>query len=107
MSKPRNPKEKPGKAGEVTFVCPSCLARYRYNQSELARRAKLCDYCRVALVREDDAPNTFRCLHCTRRIVTPEGVWCTHFDCAPTPEGALRCSEFKPRAAKRRARRSK
>ena len=107
MSKPLNPKEKPGKAGEVTFVCPSCLIRYRYDQSEVDDRARLCDYCRVPLVREDRNYRALRCIHCGRRIITPEGVWCTHFDCAPTPEEASHCIEFKPRARPRRARRLK
>lgn len=107
MSKKSNQKEMPDKAGEVTFVCPSCLARYHYDRAELTGKAKLCHYCRVPLVQEGPGRNRFRCLNCTRRILTPEGVWCTHFERAPTANEGAQCTEFEARARQRRARRSR
>ena len=90
----------PSENATITLVCPSCLARYACPPSELGGQPRLCHYCRVPLVREDGSRNRFRCLGCTKRVITPEGVWCTQFERAPTPEEADRCREFEARSVR-------
>ena len=91
----------------TTRVCPSCLTKFVYDESEVGEPPANCIYCDVPLLSEGGPRCKFRCLRCARRIVTPEGIWCTHFDRAPTPDEDSCCRLFQARAGSRRARRSK
>ena len=107
MTKSSIQKKKASKENGVTMICPSCLTRYSYREDEVAGHVVLCGTCHAPLVREDRNRHRFRCLRCTGRMITPEGVWCTRFGRYPTPEEASCCTEFEARARKRRrARRS-
>ncbi len=107
MTQSTTRKRKPTQENTM-LVCPSCLTRYKYDESESPGQVKLCDYCRVPLLREKQSRGELRCFRCMKRIITPRGVWCTHFNKQPTPQEAADCKRFEARAGtpRRRARRS-
>jgi hypothetical protein len=90
----------------LTFVCPNCLRKLRFGRKEATEETKLCPICRVPLLGENGPRTEFQCLRCRRRIITPEGVWCTHYEEVPMPDG-MPCDAFEARIRSRRARRSK
>ena len=91
-----------GNKAKVTWVCPSCLSRYVLEKSDKESGPRLCDYCCVPLVQEDQNHAEFRCAQCKFRILTPEGLWCTRRHKFPRRYDAERCVAFMPRRRERK-----
>ena len=80
-----------------TWVCPSCLTRIVIDKGDSESESRLCDYCQVPLVQDDQNHAEFRCARCKFRILTPEGLWCTRKHKFPRRYDADRCVAFVAR----------